>query len=523
MKHVLLLAAAMTVLSFSSCQKSDPTPDPEGGSSEQSLCIALSTGGTTSTRAGRPLLSEQRGQDIQNITLYFVNGSSQIALIKRISKGEWSNATNYTDGKQLELSLKKSNDEELPDGNYTVYAVGYSDESDYDFNLALDSKNVTECTSSATTFDEEDFYASLKSGKLDAEEIFAGSSAIVAKEIGSGSEAKKVLLPADNAESTTKDIPAVILNRQVAGVTGYFTNIPVSVAGATPTALRLVSVAKNTRVNFFPLENGYSTVEQSLKYVINGSEQSTEPSEKKTFSDGTDAYVLYEISLDDWFSFGDSKKYTSWAELDLNSDGYVGYLDALCHVYKKVGNSVSDFQTDNWATDIAGGENTAPLSEFWNNPLTSAEHPQRLITGSVFAGKFVAPFYKVDGKRTLELQLIDKDGKVLKTWNVQIPSNELNTSGATESATGVTSSTPETQACYNIYRNHMYSLGSKGLNIGSDVDPDPDEPVVPKPTPDPDPDTDPDDIDDPSDLSKGQDLTVQVNDRWEIIHHMEID
>lgn len=521
MKHGLLLAAAMMALSFSACQKSDSAPDPIPGDSDQSLQIALSTGGTTSTRAGRPLLSEERGQDIQNITLYFVNESSQIALIKHIAKGEWSNATDYADGKQLELSLKKSNDEELPDGNYTVYAVGYSDASDYDFNLSLDSKNVTECTSSATTFNKTDFYASLQSGKYDAEEVFAGSSAIVAKVIGSGNDAKKVLLPADNAESTTKVIPAVILNRQVAGVTGYFTNIPVAVGGATPTALRLVSVAKNTRVNFFPLENGYSTVEQTLKYVVNGSEQSTEPTEKKTFSDGSDAYVLYEISLDKWFNFGSDKQYKTWADLDLNDDGYVGYMDALCHVYKKVGTSVNDFQTDNWATDINGSESTAALSEFWSNPLTSTAHPQCLVSGSVFAGKFVSPFYKSDGKRTLELQLIDKDGKILKTWNVQIPSSELNTSGATESATAVTSSTPETQSCYSIYRNHMYSLGSKGLSVGGDGDPG--DPVVPKPEPDPDPTPDPDDVDNPSDLSKGQDLTVQVNDRWEIIHHMEID
>lgn len=521
MKHSLLMATAMIGLLLSSCEKNNPSPTPNDENSDQSLCIALSTGSTVTTRAGRPLLSEQRGQDIQNITLYFVNESSQISLIKRIAKNEWALATDYADGKQIEVSLKKSNDEELPDGTYTVYAVGYSDASDYDFNLSLDSKNVTDCASSATTFNTGDFYASLQTGKLDAEEVFAGSSEIVAKVIGAGLEAKKVLLPADNAESTIKDIPAVTLNRQVAGVTGYFTNIPVSVNGLTPTTLRLVAVAKNTRVNFSPLESGYSTVEQTLKYVINGSELSTNPLEKTTFSNGNDAYVLYEIALDDWFNFGDDKTYTQWSDLDLNHDGYVGYLDALCHVYKKSGTSINDFQTDNWATDIEGGENTADLTEFWNNPLSSTTHPQQLVAGSVFSGKFVAPFYKSDGQRTLELQLIDKDGHILKTWNVQIPQNELNSSGSTESATGVSSSTPETQACYNIYRNHMYSLGSKGLSIGSDVDPD--EPIIPKPTPDPEPDPNPDDVDDPSDLSTGQDLTVQVNDRWEIIHHMEID
>ena len=49
---------------------------------------------------------------------------------------------------------------------------------------------------------------------------------------------------------------------------------------------------------------------------------------------------------------------------------------------------------------------------------------------------------------------------------------------------------------------------------------DPTDPTTPEPDPKPEPD---DDKDEPSDLSVGQNLLINVNDQWEIIHQMEID
>ena len=117
------------------------------------------------------------------------------------------------------------------------------------------------------------------------------------------------------------------------------------------------------------------------------------------------------------------------------------------------------------------------------------------------------------------------DGNVLTNWNVRVPADELYVSGTNpEPPTGVdvtSGLTDDTQSIYNIYRNHMYSLGSKGLNVpddgGDGEDPDSD----PDPLPEPDPDEP--DPDDPQDLNTAQDLLIHVNDQWEIIHDMVID
>ena len=65
----------------------------------------------------------------------------------------------------------------------------------------------------------------------------------------------------------------------------------------------------------------------------------------------------------------------------------------------------------------------------------------------------------------------------------------------------------------------------KTTNIEGGEDPDPSEPEKPvDPKPNPDPDGGGENPEDkPEDLSKGQDLLLNVNDNWEIIHNMVID
>ena len=217
--------------------------------------------------------------------------------------------------------------------------------------------------------------------------------------------------------------------------------------------------------------------------------------------------------------------------MDINGDGYVGYLDAICHVYKKSGDDakavtgLDDIDGANWSEDIEDEINHEKLETFWKNANVS--HKQQLVAGSVFAGKFVIPFKSKENTNTLELQLLDASGNVLTNWNVRVPEDELYVSGTNpEPSTGVDVTTglaDDTQSIYNIYRNHMYSLGSKGLindNTDAGEDPDPSDPD-PDPKPEPDTDTDPDG-DHPQDLTQNN-LLIHVNDQWEIIHHMEID
>lgn len=515
MKKILFFGAMAAAMLAASCSKTDVTA--EGGDVQavgQKLIIGLSSGSDALTvKSGRPLLSQAAGQEIQNIDLYFVNEGGNVALVKKITPEEWANALPYgtteaAGGMKLEVNLKASNGEELADGPYTVYAVGYSTDDTFTNNEITQNSQ----------WDEDAFYATTSG---DADEIFAGEASIFAKTETTADATLKYLTT--SADGTSADTPAVVLNRQVAGITGYFTNIPAEVNGVVPAKLRLIASKKYSQLNFIyldPTKGGdHETVPGTVNYVVNGSEL-VDAENLPYYASTNKGYKVYEIDLAQWFKFGGETGRTSFADCDLNEDGYVGYIDALCYVYGLSGENYKDsedFTLTNWATDHKGENGKKALSEFWQNYNMVADptHPQQLVAGSVFAGKFVIPFDLTQDVNTLELQLLDAEGNVLTNWNVQ--NNDLNTTGSVESATGVTPATTETAKVYNIYRNHMYSLGTKGLN----VDPDEENPENPDPKPNPDPDPDPD-PDQPQSLQQ-RNLQIHVNDRWEIIHDMVID
>ena len=145
------------------------------------------------------------------------------------------------------------------------------------------------------------------------------------------------------------------------------------------------------------------------------------------------------------------------------------------------------------------------------NHLDNWRHPESvataLIKGSVFAGKFMIPFAQTE-KASMELQLLAADGTILKSWGVKIPNSDINTNNAL----GVTDTSV---SIFNVVRNHMYNLGVKmehkpgGGTYPENPDPEPTEPENPD--------------NKPEDLSKGQDIILQVNDNWEAIHNMELD
>ncbi len=545
----------MASLAFSSCTKEVFVVQDGEGVEEiqedgQVLTLSLATSGDITTRAGRPLLSAQSGQDIQNITLYFVNDENQIVLKKHIGKSEWANATPYSNGMQLNLSLKASKDEKLPDDDYKVYAIGYSDNSDYvPFTPATPNEtwNITAAKTKSggtyATFTASEFSAVLTSNK-DAEEIFAGMAKVTATTIGGNN---CLVATKDGGSYTKKEVPTIVLNRQVAGLTGYFTNIPAKVGEAIPTRVRLVASNKSDKVwfeNLFDKETITSSTSTStsgtatVNWVINGSQNSSLTKDANFYSSdksSKDAYELYSINLDQWFKFGGQTGRKNFAACDLDGDGYVSYKDAQYYVYdlgtnialKDVNGGASAGALEKWSDAINGGSvnigdpgtsyNTKALSDFWVNPNTSTANPQQLVAGSVFAGRFVIPFELVTGKETLEIQLMGKgtDNKeqILKSWRVKV-SADGKQSQTTNIKAHDTSATADNDYIYNIYRNHLYSVGSKGLNLDPGTDPtNPD----PKPEPDPDPE------DQPEDLSKGQDLLINVNDNWEIIHNMVID
>lgn len=559
-KRVLLGMTLMASLAFYSCTKEIvivqeggeggiETPTAQDG---QVLTLQVSNSGDgLTTRAGRPLLSSQAKQDINTIILYVVakdgSNSGKVVLEKTISADEWKNALAYNNtsghGKQLQISFKNSDKQKLADGSYTIYAVGYYETGANYKNIKIDSAPTTTGEGSTPVlFPENGLYALLNNDANPAEEIFAGQVEVTAK---TDEQFGSYLEVSSEATADKKVVPALVLNRQVAGVTGYFTNLPAKVGDQIPTKIRLVASGKSNKVHFTSMlpgetDNTTNTSAESVKNVVNGSWSGEGKNPEAPYWNSgltNKGYKVYEIDLANFFAQMSGESDKTFDKLDLDGDGFVGYKDAQYYVYQMNTSGISfedlaakdtdgktTFLEKTWAEAIKGKEVTVnakkvtanKLEGFWKN----ANKNQTLVAGSVFAGEFIIPFLQVSETNTFELQLLDKNNKILKTWNVQVPKGQTVGAGqgsVADNTIGSWSADTST-LIYNIYRNHLYSLGMKTNDIEGGGEPGTTDPD-PKPQPDPDPNPE----DKPEDLSKGQDLLINVNDNWEIIHNMVID
>ena len=179
------------------------------------------------------------------------------------------------------------------------------------------------------------------------------------------------------------------------------------------------------------------------------------------FLNGDEANVLFSAKITDWFPGGDE-----------NNDG------------------VYDKKDTNWTQHYTGS----------------------YLKGSVFASNFIVPFSATQGKSTLELQLLDATGNVLYAWPVKLDASndQIGKTGVTASAdlfgAGTAMGFAETADVFSLFRNHIYSIGIHKQGTSTT---DPETPV---------PGTD-----QPTDLSKIQNVVIRVNDNWEAMHHMSID
>ena len=448
MKKGMFFALAASSLLFGACSSDDAVVNTtaQNEAVQQIVLQVASSGDGLTTRAGRPLYSSQALQTIQNVCVVIYKDDATKTIVKK-TKLNWKDSKTYENhGRQLTLTYKGN--DRLDAGNYKVMAVGYSDNSDYNYSL-----DVTSTT--ALTGDYSDITATLKEGKKEAEEVFAGDA-----ELKIGTD-KNIT----NLTSGEKNGVAVTLHRQVAGSFGYFQNIPASVDGKAAATLRLVVRGKNDKLTFNNFNSSFTTTGNTIKYYVNGSTSTGAPlATTDKFFKGDNGYVLYSIDLKTWFP-----------QLDENGDGVLNAQDS-----------------------------------HWNRP---DKVKTQVVKGSVFGSNFVIPFKYTEGKSTMELQLLDADGNIIKHWTVSIPTADVNTN--TENG-NVADASP---SIFNVVRNHMYNLGVKTSN-GTKTDPDPSNPT-PDPKPDPKPNPDPG-KDEPEDLTKSQNLILKVNDNWEAIHKLEL-
>lgn len=499
-KQSLLVASCLMMgaaAAFTSCSNDDVIVNSDFDQSIASAQVltlqVASAGDGMTTRAGRPLLSSAADQKIDQVALYFVQTSEGENKGKLVLKKwvNWTTAADYADGKQLEIALKSENNQKLPAGTYDVYAVGYSGKKADDTNFTFtpgamfnDNGNVV----GAETWSE--FKAVLQNEKNYAEEVFAGMTTVTVNDKGAFD------LQKDGKKNH------IVLHRQVAGATGYFNNIPVSVDGKPSRFVRLVASAKNTTVHFSEYNTALFENKGTLpvKYIVNGADAAT-LNKDILFANGNSAFVVYKIDLKDWFT--NKNEGEPYIGNDVNGDGFLGTDD------------VKKYLDDNKITEVT---QPSQYEAVWKNP--NAKVGQSVYRGTVFGAEFVIPIELVKDQNTLQLQVTDEAGNVLKYWNINVKKEQLHTKGKQTAESG--EKFDESQSVFNLYRNHMYSVGMKANNtVPGGPTPDPENPKPDPEIPTPDKPENPDEK--PTDLSKGQDLIIYVNDNWEVIHDMEID
>lgn len=471
-KRSLFVAAYLAMgaaVMFTSCSNDDDIIN--GGIVEnadvQTLTLKVVNSGDkfASTRAGRPLVSSESGQEIDKVDFIVYNSDDtgadkgKIVLKKSL---DWSGSSSIggdnvsadgsvEHGKYMTLELK--GDDKLPTGHkYTIYAIGYtSKESSYGYGTAAPFANTNIGSSYVKAYEATTTTAPA------ADEVFAGEGTI------------NVPDPTTAEEGQSGATGNVVLRRQVTGTFGYFKNIPYqNVEGTkTGTKLRLVASGANKTISFENFSNSATTGDAGVKYVVNGSG----PVDKgaKFFGSTTnDGVVIYETKFEDWFTFtGDI------ASLDQNKDGFISLEEG---------------------------------KDAWKKPANYTNKAS-FMKGTMFGSSFLVPVLKTDNHQTLQLQLVDDDAEpnILRYWNINLGGNE------TQLNETIGTAAKEDANSYSLVRNHLYTVGQKlASNPGN-------------PDPDPDPDPDPTDPEQPGDLSAGQNLTIKVNDNWEVIHNMEID
>ena len=485
-----LLAGA--VVMFSSCSSDDDIIVANEGNAKaepvQTITLAVANTGDNflNTRASRPLYSTEAKQDINKVKVVIYKledeagtyGAKTIVAEKTFTPwmngGVSSTYSNGSKGHGRQASWTLSTADMIKDeGKYLAYAVGYNDE-EYTAIGTFDGVNKENSSFTFPLNVEQPADATIK-------EVFAGSTVFEVKNNNNGDT---------NVEAYEFNV-SLTLHRQVAGIVGYFSNIPVKgnadYAEKTGKTLRLVASNKTVNAVFAGFNSEYIGGEgkpvendDKVQYVVNGynKEAGVPAFDAKFYSDdqatkANDAYTVYTVNLADWFT-GEN--------MDTNNDGLLNEKDTWTNALKEKGANVK--------------------------------------AGTALAGKFMFPFTAVEDRATLQLQLLSGDGTIIRIWNIRLTASagssdsQIGQKVSLVNALGVVTQNgvEENNINYSIVRNHLYSVGTRGA--GDNPDPDPEDPDGP---------VDPDNPDDkPQDLNN-ESLILRVNDNWEMIHNMEVD
>jgi Protein of unknown function (DUF1812). len=204
MKKILFAVACAMVLGSCSGEQETDNKQPSG-----SLTFEISAVNSLQTRAD--LYSQEPIHEVERVSVYvFKESGSDYLYLKTFEIPSWAKGSGFQ-------RYEVPNTDMLPGGNYRFLVVG-RDLTD----------NFTLPTLTANTTNYNDFIVSISAPGQETE-IFAGS-----KDVAIVSQGMRV---------------PITITRQVAGVLGYFKNIPADIGGTTVKFLRLSVSNSSTEVN----------------------------------------------------------------------------------------------------------------------------------------------------------------------------------------------------------------------------------------------------------------------------------
>lgn len=479
-KGLVFSSAILATMALASCSSNEVFDGGDGAqaSSGQVIEIAVENAGSgLESRSGRPLYSSEAAQDIDNVKVVIVDASGNVAAEEMIENWMTSDkviAYDDASGHGRKIRIELTGDDKIANGDYTVYAIGYSGDTSYKVGTESLHGFLNSVTKGSSKNLKDLALINQNTNRAQAEEIFAGSTTLKVE--------------------NKKFSQGVTLHRQVAGIFTYVKNIPYifNKDGVVGTKLQLVAAKTNLNLilgNFYGMtlsNNGNQDASKEpnkLMNVVNG-----------TADRGGVEKVVYTIDLNDWFT-------------KLQDENNDGILDRYGYIQDTNGKLVED---------------TRSGKQIWKNPLRGAGQDQpaaaTFVKGSAFGGEFIIPFQKENGTVTFQLRMVNEaENQVLRTWSISLPDDDLIKSSILQWWDGSASAwtyredITESKSNYSVLRNHLYGVGTK-----DSADPDTDGT-------NPDPETPTPDVDDPQDLTTKQDIMLQVNDNWEVIHKMEVE
>lgn len=450
-KNYLMMAAFATALAFTACSSEEeiPAAGSENGTmglTEDVIEIAISNTGVGSTRVARPVGSSQAGNNVNKVVLHFYSSTdgnswteaSGISLTKVDGDYDVTDMTLSYTGTESALGTPGDVDRQEKVAKIKVSGLSASAKK---YRIVAEGYNASFPYATASKESIKGLFktsGNSDKGTFEREEVFAGYKDVDI--VVTGQEGK-------NQSVKFASSVSIELTRQVAGMLGYFKNVPAYISSDT---------------NGSEIEGYEGKWAKVTKIVVKANKKA------------------------DGFQFPNTLLASNQSYNGVKGDGYDNGEDLLTFEFTTV-------NTSNFSTVNPG--DTYTFSNDGKNYLVATGYtaPESFVAldNTLFGGCYILPYseHATDGGAvTLSVIFYDGSNNVLATKNV-----------TTNNFTS-----PQTKTNYDILCNNFYSIGKK-LKVDSATE------------------TGDDDDDKPIDLSSTDEITVLINDAWEVIHDMGLE